>query len=94
VLWVGWPIDLGRRGEIEWLRGALWTDRRERVRGFRQREAASRLVRPLARAADGIVHNRERRMTIHRYRCVARVTLVGEDDEQQRASNPGGSRVE
>jgi hypothetical protein len=35
------------------------------------------------RAADGVVHNRERRRRIHRYRCVARVGLVTEHDEQQ-----------
>ena len=46
-------------------------------------EAGSRLLRPLARAADGIVHNRERRRRIHRYRRVARVALVTERDEQQ-----------
>jgi hypothetical protein len=33
-------------------------------------------VRPLARAADGIAHNRERRRTIHRYRHVQCVVLV------------------
>jgi hypothetical protein len=44
-------------------------------------EAGSRVLRPLARAADGIAHNRERRKRIHRYRRVARVTL--EHDEQQ-----------
>ena len=54
-------------------------------------EAGSRLLRPLARAADGVVHNRERRRAIHRYRCVARVTLVGEHEEQHRASDRGGS---
>lgn len=46
-------------------------------------EAGSRLLRPLARAADGIVHNRERQRRIHRYRRVARVALVTERDEQQ-----------
>lgn len=37
---------------------------------------ATRLLRPLARAADGIAHNRERRMAIRRYRRVACVRLV------------------
>jgi hypothetical protein len=60
------------------------------MRGLGQRGAGPGLVRPLARAADGIVHNRERRRTIRRYRCIARVTLV-EHDEQQWASNRGGS---
>jgi hypothetical protein len=60
------------------------------MRRLEQREAGSRLLGPVARAADGIVHNRERRRTIHRYRYVARVTLVGEHDEQQRASDRGG----
>lgn len=37
---------------------------------------ATRLLRPLARAADGIAHNRERRRAIRRYRRVACVRLV------------------
>jgi hypothetical protein len=41
------------------------------------------MLRPLARAADGIVHNRERRRTIHRYRRVDCVALVAEQDEKQ-----------
>ena len=54
------------------------------MRELGRREAGSRLLRPVARAADGIVHNRERRRTIHRYRCVTRVALMGEHDEQVR----------
>lgn len=46
----------------------------------------SRLLRPVARAADGIVHNRERRKRIHRYRRVARVALATEHDDQQSRS--------
>lgn len=45
--------------------------------------AGSRLLRPAARAADGIVHNRERRKRIQRYRRVARVALAAEQDVQQ-----------
>ena len=45
-------------------------------------EPGSRLLRPLARAADGIAHNRERRRRIHRYGRVARVALVTEHAEQ------------
>ena len=53
-------------------------------------EAGARVLRPLARAADGIVHNRERRRRIQRYRRVARVALVAEHDEQQsRSMNVG-----
>jgi hypothetical protein len=36
------------------------------------------LLRRLARAADGIAHNRERRRTIRRYRRVQCVLLVEE----------------
>ena len=43
-----------------------------------------RLTAPSVRAADGIVHNRERRRTIHRYRHVDRVALVAEEDQKQR----------
>jgi hypothetical protein len=53
------------------------------MRVFGRPEAGSHLLRPLARAADGIGHNRERRKRIHRYRRVARVALVTEQDEQQ-----------
>ena len=60
------------------------------MHGLVGREAAPRLLRPVARAADGIVHNRGRRRTIHRYRYVARVTLVAEHDEQQRGSDQQG----
>jgi len=42
-----------------------------------------RLTAPLLRAADGIVHNPERRRTIHRYRHVDRVAVVAEQDEKQ-----------
>ncbi len=42
-----------------------------------------RLTVPPARAADGIVHNRERRRTIHRYRRVDRVVVVAEEDQKQ-----------
>jgi hypothetical protein len=52
------------------------------MRALGQPDAGSRLLRPLARAADGIAHNRERRKRIHRYQRVARVALVTEHDEQ------------
>lgn len=42
-----------------------------------------RLTAPPLRAADGIVHNRERRRTIHRYRRVDRVAVVAGQDEKQ-----------
>jgi hypothetical protein len=45
---------------------------------FARREAGLRVLRPLARAADGIVHNRERRNRIHRYRRVTRVAVVAQ----------------
>jgi hypothetical protein len=53
------------------------------MRGLGRREPASRLLRPIARVADGIAYNRERRRTIQRYRRVACVALVGEHDEMQ-----------
>ena len=40
--------------------------------------AGTRVLRPLARAVDGIVHNRERRRLIHRYRRVSCVAFVAE----------------
>jgi hypothetical protein len=46
------------------------------MRGLSRGGAGSGVIRPLARAADGIVHNRERRRMIRRYRCAARVTLA------------------
>jgi hypothetical protein len=46
------------------------------MRGLTAHGAGARLVRPLARAADGIAHNRERRRTIRRYRRVQCVVLV------------------
>jgi len=39
-------------------------------------QVATRVLRSLARAADGIAHNRERRRMIHRYRRVSCVALV------------------
>ena len=42
-----------------------------------------RLTAPPQRAADAIVHNPERRRTIHRYRHVDRVAVVAEQDEKQ-----------
>ena len=48
------------------------------MHGTGTRGAGSRVLRPLARAADGIVHNRERRRLIHRYRRVSCVTLLAE----------------
>ena len=56
------------------------------MRVVQTREAKGNLLRPLVRAADGIVHNRERRRMINRYRRVACVALVPESDEQQLAS--------
>jgi hypothetical protein len=46
------------------------------MRGLTTRRARTRLLRPLARAADGIAHNRERRRTIHRYRRVQCVLVA------------------
>jgi hypothetical protein len=43
------------------------------------RATGIRLIRPLAQAADGIVHNRERRRTIRRYRRVTCVALADSD---------------
>jgi hypothetical protein len=42
-----------------------------------------RLTAPPVRAADGIVHNRERRRTIHRYRRVDRVVVLAEEDQKR-----------
>jgi hypothetical protein len=46
------------------------------MRGMGSRGVRNRVLRPLARAADGIAHNRERRRLIHRYRRVSCVTLL------------------
>jgi hypothetical protein len=48
------------------------------MHGMGTRTAGARVLRPLARAADGIVHNRERRRRIRRYRCVSCVTFLVE----------------
>jgi hypothetical protein len=48
------------------------------MQGFAAREAGTRILRPIARAADGLAHNRERRRTIHRYRRIDCVVLVPE----------------
>ena len=40
------------------------------------------LSAPPVRAADGMVHNRERRRTIHRYRRVDRVAVAEQDEKQ------------
>lgn len=52
------------------------------MRKTRRRQAASRLLRPLARAVDGMAHNGERRMLIRRYRRVACVALAAERHHQ------------
>jgi hypothetical protein len=48
------------------------------MQGFAAREAGTRILRPIARAADGLAHNRERRRTINRYRRIDCVVLVPE----------------
>jgi hypothetical protein len=48
------------------------------MRGMGTRGAGTRMLRPLARAADGFVHNRERRRLIHRYRRVSCVAFLAE----------------
>jgi hypothetical protein len=63
-------------------------DRRQTMHVFGRASAGSRLLRPVARASDGIVHNRERRKRIHRYRRVARVALATEHDDQQSVRLP------
>jgi hypothetical protein len=45
------------------------------MQGLGAREAGTRILRPIARAADGIAHNRERRRMIHRYRLIDCVML-------------------
>jgi hypothetical protein len=50
------------------------------MQGLGGRGAGTRILRPIARAADGLAHNRERRRTIHRYRRIDCVVLVPETD--------------
>jgi hypothetical protein len=51
------------------------------MQGLGARGAGTRILRPIARAADGLAHNRERRRTIQRYRRIDCVVLVPEADE-------------
>lgn len=53
------------------------------MRRIGARKTRTRLLRPIARAADGIAHNRQRRRVIHRYRRVACVSLVAEDEQRR-----------
>jgi hypothetical protein len=53
------------------------------MRGIGVRQRSTSLVRPLARAADAIAHNHERRRRIQRYRRVACVMLVAPSDDQR-----------
>lgn len=48
------------------------------MRGSTADGARVRLLRPLARMADGLAHNRARRRTIQRYRRVQCVHLVAD----------------
>lgn len=48
------------------------------MRGMGTRTAGTFVLRPVARAADRLVHNRERRRLIHRYRQVSCVALLVE----------------
>jgi hypothetical protein len=48
------------------------------MRVSREDATRVRLLRPLARVADGLAHNRARRRTIQRYRRVQCVLLVAE----------------
>lgn len=57
------------------------------MRGTGPRQRASGLLRPLARAVDGIAHNRERRRMIRRYRRVACVTLVARTHDKPQISH-------
>lgn len=50
------------------------------MRGTRGEGTRVRLLRPLARGADAVIHNRERRRTINRYRRVRCVLLVAEEE--------------
>ena len=54
------------------------------MRGTGRMKIAHGLLRPLARAVDGIAHNGQRRRTIQRYRRVECVTLARGIHDRQR----------